>query len=101
MHQREIELWKVADSAVHELRGLAARSAREVAFLHEGDLVAARGGVHRDRDSGDSSANNQNVDGLAVGSAERGERFRALTKRKELHSVARSRRPFYPIGAAG
>mmetsp|Transcript_26337 Transcript_26337/g.81367 ORF Transcript_26337/g.81367 Transcript_26337/m.81367 type:complete len:335 (-) Transcript_26337:1289-2293(-) len=54
--EAEDGLLEIAHAAVDELGRLAARLAREVAALHEGDAHPARGGVERDGAAGGAAA---------------------------------------------
>jgi hypothetical protein len=58
---------QVAQSAVHQLRAPPAGAPGQVVRLDEGDRQAPAGRVERDAGAGDPAADDQQVDGLAVG----------------------------------
>ena len=59
--QRNVALLKIADASVGELGAAAGCPFAEVGLLDEGDVVAARGSVHGDADSGCASADDEHV----------------------------------------
>ena len=73
-HESEVELLQVAQAAVHELGGAAARSGGEVGLLDQADAVAAGGRVEGDARARDAAAHDHDVE--LVG-GERGDRVGA------------------------
>src|SRR6185503_15836831 len=86
-HEMEIPVLEIADATVDETRRSARRAGREVAFVDQGDREPAHGGVARDAGTGDTAADDENVErapgqfveesgsvehGLIIGKGERG-----------------------------
>jgi hypothetical protein len=57
--QPQLTMFEVAQPAVHQLRGYAARSTGKVPFIDESDAKAAQRGVERHTRAGDAAAENQ------------------------------------------
>ena len=62
VHETELAVTQVADSAVRHPRGLGRRSRREVAPFDQADLEPSAGGVERDSRPGDAAAHDDHVE---------------------------------------
>src|SRR5205823_8226748 len=64
--EAEVEGLQVAQAAVDELAGAAARAGGEVVALDQRDAVAARGGVERHTRAGDPAADHHHVEAIGL-----------------------------------
>ncbi len=63
VHEREMAVFEIAQTAVDQLRGRAAGAGREVAALDQGNAPAARGRIQRHAGAGDAAADDAQIEG--------------------------------------
>lgn len=63
--EMQMSVLEVADSAVHETRGAARRSAPEVSLVDESDAQAAQSRVTRDSRAGDPATDDEEIESAA------------------------------------
>lgn len=81
-HQREVELFEVAQAAVDELAGPAGRAGGVVARFDQGYAQPAGGGVERHAATGDPTSDDEDIEVLLP---ELTQRARALVRPQPYH----------------
>src|SRR5215212_10549952 len=71
-NQAQVEVLQVPEAPVDHLRGAARGALAEVVALHEGDRIAARGGVEGDPGAGDPASDDDHVEVILLHGGQRG-----------------------------
>src|SRR2546427_2701619 len=69
--ERKVAVLQVAQAAMHQLGGDAARAGGEVALVDQGNSKAAERSIERHPGAGDAAAQDQEVEGLVLKSVYR------------------------------